>query len=87
MLMTSLKMQELNLSYASVHDSYWTHACDVPIMNEVLREAFVELYEQPILESLKESVEVRYPGVKFPEIPNRGSLDLNDVKESKYFFH
>lgn len=87
MLMTSLKMQELNLSYASVHDSYWTHACDVPIMNEVLREAFVELYEQPILETLKESIEVRYPGVKFPEIPKRGSLDLNDVKESKYFFH
>lgn len=35
---------------AGVHDSYWTHACDVDMMNKILREKFVELYEAPILE-------------------------------------
>ena len=35
-----------------VHDSYWTHACDVDEMNSILREKFVELYETPILENV-----------------------------------
>lgn len=35
-----------------VHDSYWTHACDVDEMNRILREKFVELYETPILENV-----------------------------------
>jgi len=38
---------------AGVHDSYWTHACDVEEMNRILREKFVELYETPILENVK----------------------------------
>lgn len=37
---------------AGVHDSYWTHACDVDEMNRILREKFVELYEKPILENV-----------------------------------
>lgn len=37
---------------AGVHDSYWTHACDVDEMNKILREKFVELYETPILENV-----------------------------------
>lgn len=35
MLMTSLKMKDRGLSFAAVHDSYWTHACDVDVMREV----------------------------------------------------
>jgi DNA-directed RNA polymerase len=38
---------------AGVHDSYWTHACDVDKMNRILREKFVELYEAPVLENVK----------------------------------
>lgn len=35
MMMTSLRMQERRLHFTAVHDSYWTHACDIDIMNEV----------------------------------------------------
>jgi len=35
-----------------VHDSYWTHACDVDKLNRLLREKFVELYETPVLENV-----------------------------------
>lgn len=35
-----------------VHDSFWTHACDVDKLNRILREKFVELYSQPILENV-----------------------------------
>lgn len=37
--------------FAGVHDSFWTHACDVEKMNLILREKFVELYNMPILEN------------------------------------
>lgn len=45
----SLKFCEI---IAGVHDSFWTHACDVEIMNRILRENFVELYDMPILENV-----------------------------------
>ena len=39
----------LQCSITGVHDSYWTHACDVNEMNRILKEKFVELYEAPSL--------------------------------------
>ena len=35
MLMTTLKMKEKKITFAAVHDSYWTHANDIPAMNKV----------------------------------------------------
>lgn len=87
MLMTSLKMKQMGLGFAAVHDSYWTHAGDIPHMSMALRECFVELYEQPVLEALRDSLVRRYPDVNFPPVPQGGNLDLEKVKESVYFFH
>jgi DNA-directed RNA polymerase len=47
----------------------------------------VELYSQPILESLFDSLEMRFPEATFPPVPARGALNLNDVRKSEYFFH
>jgi DNA-directed RNA polymerase len=87
MLMTSLKMKEKGLTFASVHDSFWTHAVDIPKMNDLLRDCFVDLYKQPVLENLLECLEMRYPDIKFPPIPERGTLNIESVKNSTYFFH
>lgn len=87
MLMTSLLMKTKGLTFAAVHDSYWTHACDVDTMNSSLRECFVELYQYPVLEDLRDSLTMRFPEVDFPPIPARGQLDINTVKSSTYFFH
>jgi len=46
-----LKFCEMHV-YAGVHDSFWTHACDVEKMSQILREKFVELYSMPILENV-----------------------------------
>ncbi|KAE9608317.1 putative DNA-directed RNA polymerase [Lupinus albus] len=70
-----------------VHDSYWTHACDVDKMNRILRENFVELYNMPILENLLEGFQTTYPGLAFPPLPKRGDFDLQKVLESPYFFN
>jgi DNA-directed RNA polymerase len=47
----------------------------------------VELYSLPLLEDLRESMVVRFPNCTFPPVPQRGSLDINHVKSSRYFFH
>ncbi|XP_074294865.1 DNA-directed RNA polymerase 1B, mitochondrial-like isoform X2 [Silene latifolia] len=87
MMMTAIACKRLGLCFAGVHDSYWTHACDVDEMNRILREKFVEVYEQPILENLLESFQASFPKLEFPPLPERGDFDLRDVLESRYFFN
>lgn len=86
MLLTGLEMDRRGLIFSAVHDSFWTHACDVDEMNDILRESFVDLYDQPLLEDLKRSWELRYPSLEFPDIPARGNLDIQEVKKAPYFF-
>ena len=42
--------------FASVHDSYWTHACDVDRMSAIIRDTFIHLHSSGILEKLDEEV-------------------------------
>lgn len=76
-------------SFMTVHDCYGTHAADTEQSAKLLREAFVEIYRQPILENFTEDVlsgiEVKEEDI--PEIPEKGSLDIEDVLNSDYFFN
>lgn len=91
--MTALEMQRQGLSMMAVHDSYWTYACDLPQLSQILREQFVALYSKydPLWE-LKEQWEEAYyfdlrrHGLKLPDPPKRGDLDLSVVLNSPYFF-
>ncbi|GAB4853640.1 DNA-directed RNA polymerase 3B, chloroplastic [Ancistrocladus abbreviatus] len=87
MMMTAVACRDAGLQFAGVHDSFWTHACDVDKMNQILREKFVELYSIPILENLLESFRTSYPASTFPPLPDRGDFNLNEVLESPYFFN
>ncbi|KAM1201138.1 hypothetical protein FF1_017443 [Malus domestica] len=87
MMMTALACRDAGLCFAGVHDSFWTHVCDVDQMNEILRKQIVELYSMPILENLLESSQVSYPALTFPPLPERGDFDLQEVLESPYFFN
>lgn len=60
MLLSALKCNELGLSFASVHDSFWTHAADIPLMNRVLRDAFVRMHSEDIVGRLHEEFTIRY---------------------------
>jgi len=51
-----------------------------------LREKFVELHSQPLLEDLRDQFVTNYPTLDFPPVPERGSLDLRLVLKSPYFF-
>ncbi|XP_010929072.1 DNA-directed RNA polymerase 2B, chloroplastic/mitochondrial [Elaeis guineensis] len=87
MMMTAVACKIAGLNFAGVHDSYWTHACDVDQLNRILREKFVELYETPILEDLLESFQHSFPTLRFPPLPERGDFNLKDVLDSPYFFN
>lgn len=87
MMMTAVACRDYGLNFAGVHDSFWTHACDVDKMNRILREKFVELYNIPILDNLLESFQTSFPTLTFPPLPDRGDFDLEQVLESPYFFN
>ena len=46
-----------SLVFASIHDSYWTHACDVDRLSVILREQFVEMYSFDYMEVVKRDFE------------------------------
>lgn len=86
MLMTSNECQKQNINFTSIHDSFWVLPNDTDQLNVIIREEFIKLHSMPLLENLKNEFEQRMPGVTFPDIPEKGTFDLNDIKKIKYFF-
>lgn len=41
---------------------------------------------QPLLEELLSEFQRLYPGIEFPPLPQRGELDLANIREATYFF-
>eukprot|EP00007_Cunea_sp_BSH-02190019_P006842 CAMPEP_0174230974 /NCGR_PEP_ID=MMETSP0417-20130205/1603_1 /TAXON_ID=242541 /ORGANISM="Mayorella sp, Strain BSH-02190019" /LENGTH=1235 /DNA_ID=CAMNT_0015308757 /DNA_START=120 /DNA_END=3824 /DNA_ORIENTATION=+ len=82
MMLTCLEMADQGYTFASVHDSYWTHACTVDPMNQILRQKFVDMHSEPLLENLLASFRRNYPNVDFPDVPKSHDLDLSQVLES-----
>ncbi|SMN18565.1 similar to Saccharomyces cerevisiae YFL036W RPO41 Mitochondrial RNA polymerase [Maudiozyma saulgeensis] len=75
MLMSATKCREDGLEFASVHDSYWTHASDIVTMNKNLREQFVALHEVDLIERLKDEFDERYKNyVQISKIPKSSDM-------------
>jgi DNA-directed RNA polymerase len=74
--------------FAMVHDSYATHSPNMPMLNNELRSAFVEMYENnDVLHDLYTNAVTTLPeGVDVPQPPKQGTLDLKEVLQSDYFF-
>ncbi|KAK2087848.1 hypothetical protein P7K49_033755 [Saguinus oedipus] len=51
-MLTALHCYREGLTFVSVHDRFWTHAADVPIMNQLCREQFACLHSQPSQQDL-----------------------------------
>ena len=62
MILSALKCDEVGLTFASVHDSFWTHAADVNVMNQVLRDAFIRMHSEDIIGRLAAEFATRYKG-------------------------
>ena len=75
-------------NFSLIHDSFGCVAPDVDMLSEAIREAFCEIYENDVLANW--AMEMRqmlsYKNMKkFPNIPQRGNLDLALVKQSVFF--
>ncbi|KAK3644838.1 DNA-directed RNA polymerase [Elasticomyces elasticus] len=65
MLLSALKCNERGMTFASIHDSFWTHACDVDDLSISLRDAFVEMHSEDIIGRLREEFQTRYRGCMY----------------------
>eukprot|EP00483_Globobulimina_turgida_P013659 UN13685 len=74
------------LTFASIHDSFWTHSCDVDKMSVVLREQFIKLHSVSLLSQLYKSFCILYPDIEFAPPPNQSTFDIKQVKDSQFFF-
>ena len=88
MLLTASACHKRSIVFAAVHDSFWTHAKDVDDMSQIIRETFVDLHSPDIFRIQLEEWRRLYPEVAhdFPDPPERGNLDIEQVKKSSFFF-
>ncbi|MDX0893623.1 hypothetical protein GOE07_22280 [Sinorhizobium medicae] len=89
MVLTAAHLAEAGITnLAMIHDSYGTHACDTTFLNTVLRRVFVDMYRARPLQALKEEVLQQCPEIAddLPELPPDGTLDLQQVMKSDFFF-
>lgn len=56
LLMTCLAVVKDDLTFVGVHDSFWTHACDVGKLSVSIREEFVRLHSSNIISNLREDM-------------------------------
>ena len=62
MILSALKCNEVGLTFAAVHDSFWTHAADVDVMGRILRDAFIRMHSEDIIGRLAAEFAARYKG-------------------------
>ncbi len=75
-------------TFSLVHDSFGVLAPDVDYMSLSLREAFCEIYSQDVLANwameMKRMLSEKNQK-KFPTLPAKGNLDVENVKNSIFF--
>lgn len=88
MMMVAEGCREHGISFAGVHDSFWTHAADAPVLSRLIREKFYELHSRPILEEIDQDIRLHLGSFahKLPPLPQQSNLDLEQVKDSLYMF-
>ncbi|CEL52694.1 DNA-directed RNA polymerase, mitochondrial [Rhizoctonia solani AG-1 IB] len=66
MMLTALECRASSITFASVHDSYWTHASTVDDMSAIIRDTFIALHSSNILQKLRDEFVDRYKDYRVP---------------------
>lgn len=85
MLLTAAACGKDGIAFASVHDSYWTHAADVDLMNNHCRSQFINLHEDNLILKLRSEFERRYRGcLQLINIPgdHEVAVQVKDVRRN-----
>lgn len=91
MMLTVVRAKQAGINnFAMIHDSFGTTAGDVEQLYHTVREAFVEMYEEiPVIESFRDEIVQQLSEKnreKLEPLPERGTLDISQVVESRYCF-
>lgn len=90
MITIDLALDEGINNFAMIHDSYGTLAADTQRFSQLIREAFVRMYEQhDVLEDFRQDVLEALPEAahkEVPPVPAKGNLVIGDVRRSDFFF-
>ena len=68
-----------------IHDSIGTHACDIDTMSSIIRETFINMHSADLLTDLVDELQKQYK-ITLPPPPTKGSLDIEEVRNSTWFF-
>lgn len=85
-LKTASECAKQGVAFASVHDAFWTHAETMDDLGNTLRRTFVDIHSEPMAKTLLCQWSDAYPDIDFPEPPPLGTLELESVLSSPYFF-
>lgn len=80
------KCREVGIPFAQVHDSFWTTPVCVETLDKIIREEFVKLHQENVLERLRQQLQHSYQ-LDLPACPTRGKFDLGQTLQSEYFFN
>ena len=72
--------------FAMVHDSYGVPAADAATMAGVLRQVYADTFSGNLLADLRDQLVAQHPDIAFPAPPAQGTFDVQQVKDSLYFF-
>lgn len=91
MLTVLAAKQEGITDIAVIHDSFGTHAADTDVLSKVLRQTFVNMYQQDPLQQFRSEVvqQLRHrPELadKIPPLPKYGTFNLELVMAATYMF-
>ncbi|KAJ9095344.1 hypothetical protein QFC21_005710 [Naganishia friedmannii] len=75
MLLTAMQCKEDDVTFASVHDSYWSHACSIDKLSENIREMFIDLHSRDIIGDLRREFIERYADHVLPLAMARSILN------------
>jgi DNA-directed RNA polymerase len=72
---------------AAIHDSYGTHASEMDLLSCALRKEFVGMYRaKDVLAGLRDELCLQLGTNTLPPPPPKGTLDIEEVQRSRYFF-
>ena len=91
MMLTTARAEQAGIkSFAMIHDSFGTTAAETEDLFRIVRESFVEMYEEiDVLEDFHAAIARQLSEEKMgelPALPERGDLDLKGVLESRFCF-
>jgi DNA-directed RNA polymerase len=89
MVVNRLYEEGVTEHYAMIHDSFGVHACDVNELHYIIRDEFIKLYSEDIVQTTQRNFFLQLPGNRWKELPDepeRGELDLEEVRDADFFF-